>query len=154
MTASVVLNSDRVFFSLFFFQESSQFPINNSPRIVEYSTHSRKRDNASATVHYICRNNFERISPRESGLLASKLGKKPATIQCRKLAESRRILVEILSWRGSNEGGVSNHLANHASQPPAHPATRTSRCSSVYQTCRNRVPAWFLRACTGVANST
>lgn len=50
MTASVVLNSDRVFFSLLFFQEGSQFPINNSPRIVEYSTHSRKRDNASSTV--------------------------------------------------------------------------------------------------------
>lgn len=143
MTASVVLNSDRVFFSLFFFQESSQFPINNSPRIIEYSTHSRKRDNANSTVHYICRNNFERISPRESGLLASKLGKK-RRIQRRSNAENwRNSAREGSSWRfsGSNEGGVSNHLANHASQPPAHPATRTSRCSSVYQTCRNKVPA-------------
>lgn len=97
---------------------------------------------------------FEKI-----GLFASKLGKKRWRSDAG--AENWPKIRLATSWRFSRDEGarvykgeVSNHLANHASQPPAHPATQTSRCSSVYQTCRNKVPAWFLRACTGVANST
>ena len=148
MIASVVLNSESVS-SFLLFKRLVSFQL-----CIIFRKKKQCKFGTNFGDYYIYTNILKEF-------LCSRLEKK-GRLQCTiqrmsgKLAEfgSRPRRKEILSWRGSNKGGVSNHLANHASQPPAHPATQTSRCSSVYQTWRNKVPAWFLRACTGVANST